>query len=139
LDPIDLLGTEATGASFKDTYKWQERISAHTLEGGATIQEVTRIDDNSIPGYLSWVMRFTPIFHTRRMLIETVDVALKKAKPVKVVLFGKGVGVAWHRDLAIKAIKTLAPDLKIVEFEDIVGEELKQSYLEQYENKKGYR
>ena len=130
LDPIELLGQHATGTSFKHTYDWQENIAAHMLADGITLQSKTKRNETSVPGYLSWVMRFTPFYHTRQLVIDTIDAAIRTYAPQRIIFFGKARSVPWHRDLAIKTIDVLSPDATVYEFEDIVEGHIRSKYLD---------
>lgn len=127
--PVDILGPKASGEAYGSVCNWQKDIAGHKVSPTETIEDGFRYDKDCPSGYLGWVLRFSPIVQTRRMVIDTVAEALEKFKPEKVVLFGLGKSVPWHRDITEQCFKAFAPDVEVAGFETCVKADLKKKYL----------
>ncbi len=129
-NPIDILGEHHTRRIFNDVYDWQAHLGGTPLENHTDLEDCFRLSSSGPSGYLGWVLRFTPIIQTRYLVIDTILTALENHDPDEVVFAGIGETVYWHRDIAMKCVKSRSPNATFLEFEDILEGDLRKTYLD---------
>ena len=142
IHPIDLLGNEYTANAFKKSYEWQAGIAAMSVKNkngsDGTVEDLFSFHEG-LHANLQWAAKYTPYYHVRRIIIDTVFAAITRFPVDEYVFFGRDKWMVDLENIVTQCVKQTQPKKAIKTFEDVAPTKILPHYQDHLQSSVDWR